>query len=315
MLKFCITLQALAIAAGLTVAADLAAHKRTELVGGVNVWGYRGAVAPQRHPDELRILVVGGTRAFGWGGAAENSVPATLYWAVSRSAGQSMLASRQVVSINLGAMGRTAADYAAVLEHYAYLMPDYICIYDDLGRDQTPVPRSRLFRRFGYALALPLVVREKGMALSYGSVEGGYTGVVTGQPSFIHRQSGALLQAIGQTLQTLDGLPAERAGGADAEAMIAAITAARRTAKSVVVAVGPAESDREREDLATLASRMNAAIPHDPHVSLLDLSGVAGLTGPGLTLDGYNYNAVGRERVAVAISRELIAHIQRDLAP
>jgi hypothetical protein len=61
-----------------TVAADLVAHKRVELLGGVNIWGYRGPVAHQRQPNELRLVFVGGTRAFGWGEPASGTTVAAV---------------------------------------------------------------------------------------------------------------------------------------------------------------------------------------------------------------------------------------------
>src|SRR5262249_30161444 len=53
--------EAVLTALTVTVGLDIYAHRRVEEVGGVNVWGYRGAVAPQRQPNDIRIVVVGGT--------------------------------------------------------------------------------------------------------------------------------------------------------------------------------------------------------------------------------------------------------------
>ena len=44
------------------LALDLYAHHRVETLGGVNVWGYRGAVARHKAPDEIRVALIGGTR-------------------------------------------------------------------------------------------------------------------------------------------------------------------------------------------------------------------------------------------------------------
>jgi len=58
--------QALAVAVTLAVVADMTAHRHTELLGGVNIWGYRGPVMSRKASNELRIATVGGDLAFGW---------------------------------------------------------------------------------------------------------------------------------------------------------------------------------------------------------------------------------------------------------
>src|SRR5262249_47544795 len=59
--------EAVLTAVTVTIALDIYAHRRVDELGGVNMWGYRGAVAPQRQPNDIRVEVVGGTRAYGWG--------------------------------------------------------------------------------------------------------------------------------------------------------------------------------------------------------------------------------------------------------
>ena len=62
----------------LTTALDLYAHNRVEMLDGVNRWGYRGAVARHREPQEVRIVFVGGSRAFARGMPATHTTPAVL---------------------------------------------------------------------------------------------------------------------------------------------------------------------------------------------------------------------------------------------
>ena len=45
--------QALAVAVTLAVVADMTAHRHTELLGGVNIWGYRGPVISRKAFNEL----------------------------------------------------------------------------------------------------------------------------------------------------------------------------------------------------------------------------------------------------------------------
>src|SRR4051794_32221556 len=62
--------EAIAISALLIAALDVRLHHKFELLGGLNLKGYRGHVMPAKRPDELRVAVVGGSFAFGWGVAA-----------------------------------------------------------------------------------------------------------------------------------------------------------------------------------------------------------------------------------------------------
>ena len=80
-----LALQAVVLAGLVTIALDMYAHKRVETVGGVNIWGYRGPVMRQRAPNEIRIAVVGGELAFGWGVAARRNAGAQC--AAARGAG------------------------------------------------------------------------------------------------------------------------------------------------------------------------------------------------------------------------------------
>jgi hypothetical protein len=263
-----------------------------EQLGGVNIWGYRGAVAHQRQPNEIRLVFVGGTRAFGWGGAASESVPAAVRWMVTLTTDRPHDGRRPVVAVNLGAIGAPAFTYASTLNHFAYLQPDFICIYDDLEREPSRPHRSAVFAASGYAPALPLVLVEKGMALQYGSVRAAYgDGPVVATPRS-HRIVGRVLRAVGGAAGRLD--------------------MARRLARGVIVAVGPAETDRERENIRALRARLADRLANDRAVRLIDLTDAPGLTDRTVMLDGYNYGASGRARVAAAITPVLLELIAAD---
>jgi hypothetical protein len=300
--------EAIAIGAMLTITADLVAHTHVEGQGGVNVWGYRGTVAHQPRPNEIRIAVVGGTRAFSWGGAASESLPAALGWMVTRTTDRAGERFRPVVGLNLGVLGAPSSTYASTLAHYAYLKPDYICIYDDLGRESGVSPRrhSVVFALSGYSPALPLVLEEKGMALRYGSVRAGYGDGVVQSQGPVRRAAGRVLMGIGYAARRVDeSLPPVPAGNY-VDGMIAAVETARRLARGVIVAVGPAETEQDREHLRTLQSRLAASLASDRAIRLIDLTSAPDVHDPELLLDGYDYGAEGRTRVAAAISPTLL---------
>jgi hypothetical protein len=311
-LRAAFLVECLVIPGMLIVVADQVAHTHVEQLGGVNIWGYRGAVAHQRQPNEIRIVFVGGTRAFGWGGAASESVPAAVRWMVTLTTDRPHDGLRPVVGVNLGAIGAPAFTYASTLNHYAYLRPDFICIYDDLEREPVRSHRSAVFAASGYAPALPLVLMEKGMALQYGSVRAAYgDGPIVATP-LSHRIVGGVLRAVGRAAGRLDESSLDPPAGSYADHISAAVDVARRLARGVIVAVGPAETDRERENVRALRARLADRLAHDRAVRLIDLTDASGLTDRTLMLDGYNYSAAGRARVAAAITPVLLELIAAD---
>ena len=177
------------------------------MVGGTNIWGYRGPVAKQLSDGEYRILLVGGTRAYGYGAAADGTIAYALGWQLT---GELL---RPVNVINAAAMGATAPDFTAIVSRHLALAPDLVCLYDDLGRASGRRRESRVARiARGYTPILPLVLEEKGMAWRYGSVARGYAGEppTAGWP---RRMAGAWLQWVGSSLSFLDSeMCAVRAG-------------------------------------------------------------------------------------------------------
>ena len=99
-----------AIATMLTVALDMYAHKRVEALGGVNYWGYRGPVANQRKTNEIRVAVVGGTRAFGWGASA-SALVSEIRRQILLTTDQRGSELRPVVVLNLGRLGGLPDSY------------------------------------------------------------------------------------------------------------------------------------------------------------------------------------------------------------
>src|SRR5437867_7782989 len=70
----------LAFAAPLSMllAVDLYVHRKVERFAGVNIWGYRGPRVGRKRPGEHRLVVVGGSTAFGYGVNWDQAFPARL---------------------------------------------------------------------------------------------------------------------------------------------------------------------------------------------------------------------------------------------
>jgi len=298
MIRVVLAGQALVLFVLALLAADLYAHKRVEMVGGVNIWGYRGTVAKRRTAGDHRFLLVGGTRAYGYGAAADGTAAHALEWDLTADLRS------PVTVINAAVMGATASDFAAIVSRRLNLDPDTVCVHDDLGYATTRPRSSRLARAAsGYTPVLPLVLEEKGMAWRFGSVEGGYAGAAPAGNLF-RRAAGASLQRLGATLRTIESPPVSVASQGYASSMLAAVDAGLAGASRVLVVVDPPRDDRTRGNLAALEQAIRAR--GDSRITLLPLPGV---DGPDTLLDGYSYNAQGRGRVALAmrvVLRELL---------
>lgn len=198
---------AVTIAAVLTVAglfgADVYLHKRAERSAGLNVWGYRGPVAPRKRPGEIRVAVLGGSTVFGYGLTWDQAFPVQLEQRLNAWPGSQPRFS----VVNLGYNNEGAYSFRYTLEDYAYLQPDIVCLYEgynDLmgdgngGNSSVYRHTSPLFRVTGYFPILPLVFREKAMALRYGgNLNDAYAaqGKTVFQPTLATRATSGALNA------------------------------------------------------------------------------------------------------------------------
>ncbi|HKB14404.1 MAG TPA: hypothetical protein VKD69_27250, partial [Vicinamibacterales bacterium] len=158
--------EALVLGTIVLIASDMRAHYRVQDLGGVNIWGYRGPVMSQRRPREIRIALVGGDLAYGWGVAAVETLPYSVRQLVLLDVGHDE-PPITVTAVNLSARGMHPAEIPAWLDRFAYLEPDVVCVLPDAASHAPhedrflPDRRSRVFHAFGYSPILPLVVQEK----------------------------------------------------------------------------------------------------------------------------------------------------------
>src|SRR5438445_2058029 len=116
--------QALAVAVTLAVVADMTAHRHTQLLGGVNIWGYRGPVMSRKASNELRIATVGGDLAFGWGVAAGATTTAALRQTVSFTLDRPGAPNRRFTAVTLGALPPAAPRSPPRLAPPPHPLPD-----------------------------------------------------------------------------------------------------------------------------------------------------------------------------------------------
>jgi hypothetical protein len=198
-------------------AADLFLHKRVEKAAGLNAWGYRGPAVGRKKPGEIRVVVLGGSTAFGYGVTWDHAYPAILQQRLNETG------TGQYTVVNLGYNSEGVYSFHFTLQDFAYLDYDVVLLYEgynDIIGDQQPnlaVYRhdSPIFRLTGYFPILPLVFREKAMAMrTGGNLNSAYAGEkVVFQPDLSVRISAAALDAastIGSSVERqLDRLAAE----------------------------------------------------------------------------------------------------------
>ena len=303
------------------VALDLFAHKRVESVAGLNMWGYRGEVAAQKQPREIRIAVIGGTRAFGLGLAATWTTTTVLRQYVRLATDRPGYELRPVVALNLARVSALPDSYLSTITHYAYLKPDYLCIYDDLGVGGEPSfeKTSGIYAATGYMPMLPLVLREKAMAWKFGDVVAGYRAersLIEGR--WFKRSAGVALDVSGRALGAFDRTFArvvanqrvDWSGAVSpnlyAATLMNAVGYAAEHARGVVLVVSPAETARQSANLAALMPLIYARLPQHPSVRFISLNDIPTLRDPALRLDEWNFGGDATEVVAKRIAPAMI---------
>jgi hypothetical protein len=304
----------LAMVAGALFALDVYVHYRLARYAALNIWGYRGPVVGRKQPGERRVLVVGGSTAFGVGFPPEQAFPAMLE--------RKLLAQSPspITVINLGFPGENAYAFRPTLEDYKYLNPDLVMFYGDNNVVLTaPIVlrhESAVFRLTGYYPMLPTALREKAMSLRTGGELGAaYRGEkVVFQPGLATRtgasalaDAAAVTDALHKVLGPLTRKPAQpppemRTCGHPwtpfCDAMFDAITYARSKGQSVLVVNQPYMSDRHIQEQQALQSMLRQRFSADPAVHYLDLGWAVDLTDPAIAYDGAHLRPLGNDRIA-----------------
>ena len=158
-----LALEALAFGAIGLLILDMNLHRRAAERDGVNRWGYRGPIVGRRRALEHRLVVVGGSAAFGYGNPFEETFPVYL----ERNLQQRWRAgfrAQPVKVVNLAAVPDDAASFLQTLRDFEYLDYDIVCFYDGYNSVNESFDasgwrrRSAVFRRTGYLPILPFVV-------------------------------------------------------------------------------------------------------------------------------------------------------------
>jgi hypothetical protein len=175
---------------------DFYLHGRYERSAGYNVWGYRGPRVAAKKPGELRIAMLGGSTAFGYGVNWEDAIPAQLERLLTTP-------SAPVSVVNLGYNNEGAYSLRFTLEDYLWLDYDAAILYEgynDITLNPPEANRqvfrrdSPLFRWTGYLPIFPVIFDEKAAALRRG---GGASAAYTDSSKTVFRPGIAARGAAG----------------------------------------------------------------------------------------------------------------------
>jgi hypothetical protein len=319
---------------------DVYLHHRVQNLSGVNVWGYRGDVIPRKQPGEVRIVVLGGSTAFGYGLPPTDSFPAFLEQNLNRERH-----GRPTFRVaNLGAPGQGAFGFRFDLEDYAYMRYDLVILYEgynDLGPQDIPddvphpydpntparAPRAGLnellwrrqspvFRATGYMPVLPLVLREKAMAmLAGGDLDAAYRGRTVFRPGLATRatatalmSAAAIADSVGTQLGRLSAHTALDHPVDDAqrwrryvENVTAAVAVARKRGAKALVVTQPYVSDAHVRQQRALALAVAEQSAHDRGIAYVNLGTVVDLRDRRIAYDGLHLVAEGNQAVAARL--------------
>lgn len=193
---------------GVLLAADLYAHRKFQESAGLNIWGYRGPTVGRKQPGERRIVVLGESTAFGYGVHWYEALPAVLERLLNQPAGAAPPPFKVSV-VNLAYNNEGVYSFRYTLADYEYLDHDTALFYSGYNDLKYYEPKNQVsnlsvfrhtswvFRLTGYFPMLPIVVREKAMAIRYGGLlDDAYWGKPTVfRPNLAQRSTAAALEA------------------------------------------------------------------------------------------------------------------------
>jgi hypothetical protein len=338
-LKFALAAIALAFAipSGVLLAVDIALHSKYAKTAGFNVWGYRGPVAGRKQRDEYRIVVLGGSAAFGYGTSWDEALPAVLE---RRLAGRAVGPYRRFSVINLAYNNEGAYSFKFTLDDYRWLKYDLAVLYEgyndlmgDSDRPNLSVFRhdSPIFRLTGYLPIFPIIFKEKAAVMLGRSAMSAYwpdtrtrfrPGVATRTTAEILRTAADVTESIERQIgrvatEPLRHIDDQESSGCRSpwqqycRSISVAIDFALAHGSQVLVASQPwgagvdyrARHQDQQRELAAMVDRKYHA---DARVRYANLGDAVDLRDPILSFDVMHLTVAGNERMAAAFVNPVV---------
>lgn len=318
-LAFAMAAMALSTAGTLAFVAgiDLYLHHRFARSGGYNIWGYRGAAVGSKQPGERRIVMLGGSVAFGYGVAADETIPAYLQQDL-------VTASRSPVTVvNLGWNSEGAHSLRYTLKDYESLHSDVAILYsgyNDLSYNNHVFRReSAVFRLTGYLPILPIIPLRQWLWLD--NLGDTAKGKVVFKPGLAEtyateaadtalRISQALEEQLGKlSTANVTKMPRQRSAY-DWTYYVAAVRDGVKVAldegQQVFVVTEPYIDERHVDQQDAVAGMLQNDFGREPRVHYVNAGTAIDLRDRTLCYDGMHLTAAGNRRVAARLAAELL---------
>ena len=281
-------IEAVAAAAIGVLLVDMAMHRATAERDGLNQWGYRGVIARHRRPGEQRMVLVGGSAAFGVGTVLDETIPKYL----ERNLQQKFRVGYRAIPvtvINLAAVPDDAASFRRTLRDYHYIDYDIVCFYDGYNSLGPTVDeegwrrQSATYRHTGYLPIVPFVI--------------------TGASPIGRPRLAAGLAAVPRASMTTAttstcGPTWERY----CEAMRTAVRDVIDSGRIAIVVTPPLLSAAHGEQQHALAADLSARFGDRPTFRYLDFGATVDLRDRDLSNDGVHLTARGNDRIADSLT-------------
>jgi hypothetical protein len=324
------------------LAVDVYLHGKFEKSAGFNVWGYRGPAVGRKAADEYRVIVLGGSSAYGYGTNWDEAIPAALE---RQFAGRSVGPFHRVRVINLAYNNEGAYSFQFTLRDYAYLNYDLACLYEGYN-DLIGDPRgpnlavfrhdSPVFRLTGYLPIFPMIFNEKAAALLAGNVDALYhpDGKTVFHPGVAAQAAAGVLRTtadIGESLERqlgrataepprgigeVDSTGCKYPWGQYCRSVANAVQLAVDGGRQVLFVTQPYEHGeslraRHMEQQREASSMLGRMFGGTANVGYANLGDVVDLGDPLLSYDQMHLTAAGNLRIARALVDPVIDMAQR----
>ena len=314
------------------LAADAFLHTRFQRTGGVNIWDYRGPIAHKKQAEERRIVMLGGSAAFGYGVSWKEAIPAR-FDSKFRDAGE------RVSVVNLAYNNEGAYSFRFTLADYLYLDYELAILYEgynDLMGDPL-APNSSIFRHespvfrvTGYLPILPLIFREKAASMLYrGDIGQMYDELRTGKKvvfkasladrakagalnatanvgDAIERQLGRMSPQLPPSVSSPDESGCSRPWAEYCQSVLTAVEFGLQHGKRLLVVTQPYLADkagvRQVEQQQAMASALQRRFGADRRVAYFNAGTVVDLADPALSFDHMHLTPLGNDRLARALA-------------
>ena len=319
-LKAATTVVSTVVIVSVLLGADLYLHHKH----GINLWGYRGPAVGQKQPGEKRIVVLGGSTAWGLGLNVGQGFPGQLqrrFAERSRTEG-----SAPIQILNLAANSEGAYSFRYTLHDYDYLDYDVVLLYsgyNDLYQQNfyNFRHRSPVFIWTGYLPLLPTLTVDRISAWRKRPgkenepivfAPPGPNDSETSQQTSksLQKQLGPLTDSSQSAATTSDGTcPAE--WRFYCQQIYDVTDLALKHGKRVLVVTEPYISDKHVQQQRALEAMLKQRFEGQAHLRYLNLGRTVDLKDRSLCWDGMHLTEEGNRRIAEALMQPVLEILQR----